>query len=203
MSLFAFVLAYALITVTPGPNFLTVLHCATTGTRASALRAALGVGAGAASLSALVLTVGQHLPLNDATQPYLRLLFAALLIRGGLICFAVGHGPGHPSPLADDQRRTGGPFLRGMTVAICNPFTGIFVLSASSTLIDAGAPVMILSIALSVFVIAGGWLCIVAIAATSGLAARAIGTRTELISACVGCALIGMGLHVVSGPWIN
>ena len=203
MSLIAFALAYALITVTPGPNFLTVLHCATTGTRAAALRAALGVGAGAASLSALVLTVGKHLPLNAATQPYLRLLFAALLIRGGLICLAYQPGPGHVSPLVGDLRRGGDPFLRGMTVAICNPFTGIFVLSSSATLINAGAPATILTVALTIFVIAGGWLGIVAVAATSGLAARAIGARSNLISACVGSTLIGMGVHIVSAPWLN
>ncbi|MDO9638404.1 MAG: LysE family transporter [Pseudotabrizicola sp.] len=203
MSLIAFALAYALITITPGPNFLTVLHCATTGTRGDALRAALGVGAGAASLAALVLAVGQHLPLNDSTQPYLRLLFAALLIRGGLICFAFQGIPGQVSPLVGDIRRGGDPFLRGMTVAICNPFTGIFVLSASATLINAGAPATVLTVALSIFVIAGGWLAVIAVAATSGMAARAIGARSELISACVGFALIGMAVHVVSGLWIN
>lgn len=202
MSLFAFALAYALITVTPGPNFLTVLQCAMAGKRADALRAALGVGAGAASLSALVLAVGQHLPLNDSTQPYLRLVFAALLIRGGLICFACQAVPGQLTPLVDDARRGGDPLLRGMTVAIFNPFTGIFVLSASASLINAAEPATILTIALIVFVIAGGWLGIVAIAATSGPATRAIGARSDLISACVGIALIGMALHVVSRPWI-
>lgn len=203
MSLTAFALAYVLITVMPGPNFLTVLHCAMTGTRADALRAALGAGTAAASLSALVVAVGQHLPMDGNSQPYLRLLFAALLIRGGLICFAFQPGPGLVTTIVEEPKRYGDPLLRGMTVAMFNPFTGIFILSASATLVNSAEPARILAIGLIVFVIAGGWLGIVAVAATSGTAARAIRARSKLISACVGIALIGMAVHVVLRAWVN
>lgn len=199
MSFGAFLLAYALVVVTPGPNALIVLQSAATDGRRAALRTALGAAVGAGSLAALVLLVGRNLPATPDQLAWLRLIFGGLLIHGGLGCFrrrAVRTVPcGGTAPMPPGQNGPPGA-LRGMMVAIGNPFTGVFILSANP--LPFGGPAAgLLAVPVAVMAIAGTWLCLLATVATSGPTGRLLLVRQRTVIGGLGVVLLAMGLHIV------
>lgn len=193
MSLSAFFLAYALVVLAPGPNLLIVLQIAMAGTRRAAVLTGVGAAFGAACLSLAVQIARRELPLDAPALYYMRFAFALMLVYCGLGCFrrAITRTAGaEAAPCAG--------FLRGMMVALVNPFTCGFVLTAGGTLAGGSELELMFGVALLVFLTAASWLVLMALVATSRQSQRLSRFDPRLAFAGVGVALLAMALHVAT-----
>lgn len=194
MSLSAFFLAYALVVLAPGPNLLIVLQSAMAGTRRAAVLTGIGAAVGAACLSLVVQIARRELTLDVPALPNMRFAFAIMLVYCGLGCFR--------SALTRTAGTKAAPcvgFLRGMMVALANPFTCGFVLTAGGTLAGASELRIMLAVALMMFLTAASWLVLVALVATSRQSRRISRFDPGVAFAGLGVALLAMALHVATG----
>lgn len=198
MSLSAFVLAYALVVLAPGPNLLIVLQSAMAGTRRAAVLTGIGAAVGAACLSLAVQIARREFQLDAFALPDMRFAFALMLVYCGIGCFrrAINR-------TADSKVAPCAGFLRGMAVALVNPFTCGFVLTAGGTLAGASDLRVMLAVALAVFLTAASWLVLVAMVATSRQSRRLSRIDPGLALAGLGVALLAMALHVATGALAN
>ena len=149
-------LAYALLAMTPGANFLLVTQLSLTAPRHHAVMSALGIASGA-SVVALAALAGAPLLFSDTKWLWLfDLAFAALLTRLGISTLrktwsAVQHGTIPPSPSALKCLRL------GLVTAMLNPMTLAFFigLSVAPSLRDMTG--MSLAATLTIFSIALIW----------------------------------------------
>lgn len=198
MSLSAFFMAYALVVLAPGPNLLIVLQSAMAGTRRAAVLTGIGAAAGAACLSLAVQVARRELLLDLPALPFMRFAFALMLVYCALGCFRRAFS----RPTSAEAASCAG-FLRGMMVALANPFTcGFLLTSGISTAGAAGLQVM-LAVALVVFATAGGWLVFVALIASSAQSRLLSRIDPGMALTGLGVALFAMALHVATGVALN
>lgn len=194
MSLSAFFLAYALVVLAPGPNLLIVLQSAMAGTRRGAVLTGIGAAAGAACLSLVVQLARRALPPEALALPHMRFAFAVMLVYCSLGCFRSALTRTAAIPAAPCAG-----FLRGLMVAVVNPFTCGFILTAAGTLAEASEPLVMLAVALTVFLTAASWLVLVALVATSRQSRHLSRINPGLGFAGLGVALLVLALHVATG----
>lgn len=139
-SLIAFILAAALLTVTPGLDTALVLRTAAAEGARRALAASLGICLGCLAWGALV-AVGLGMLLQASELAYLALKWIGatyLLYLGIRLIFArrseAGGGEAEPAPRANW-------FLRGLLTNLLNPKVGAFYVSFLPQFIPAGAGV--------------------------------------------------------------
>jgi len=135
-SLFAFLLAASLITVTPGLDTALVLRATASEGRRAGWWAALGVGAGCLVWGAAVaLGLGAVLAASSRLFALIRVAGAAYLIWMG-VRLILSRREGFTDPAAPAPR--GHPFRRGLLTNLLNPKAGVFYVSFLPQFVPVG-----------------------------------------------------------------
>ena len=184
--------------VTPGPNFLAVLRVSAVQSRARALRAVGGIGAGTC-LWGLAGCFGIH-----ALFTWQPVLFVALKLLGGTYLLALGLRllwaalQGGPTAEAVPALHGGAAFRTGLATSISNPKSALFVTSLFAATMPAHAPAALglISVALMVAISMTWYAAVVCLFTTPKARAAQAATR-RWIDLAAGAAFTGFGLKFV------
>ncbi len=152
---------WAVVVVTPGPNFLAVTHHALTHSRRAGVFCALGVAAGTA-VWALSAVFGMVLVVQKVSWAYdgIRIAGAGYLIYIGVKALR-GTAKLGPTLTAAAAAKTAGSwrsFRSGLLVDLANPKAATFFTSLFVVMLPPGAPLAVgLATVAAVVVIAAGW----------------------------------------------
>lgn len=139
----AFIVAAALLTLSPGPDTMLVLRNTLRGGRSAGLRTTLGISSGLivhATLSALGLSV--ILVQSAAAFEIVKLAGAGYLVWLGIQSLRAavrGQPPVAGAPAAGPQR----PFREGLLTNVLNPKVAVFYLAFLPQFIATGDPVFL------------------------------------------------------------
>lgn len=185
LGLAAFALSYAIIAMSPGPNFMLVVQAGLSGSRRAAFAAAFGVSTGAACLALVTTLTGAALSGNSILRTIITLAFAGLLLFTGLrlIYRSLGAEPArHMGPSAPISQ-----FALGFVTAVANPITAGFFIVTS---ISMGAPAAGVTLPAVVFVVASLWFALLALSTCTGTAQRAYRRCWRVIALSAGAVLV-------------
>ncbi|WP_371111022.1 LysE family translocator [Rhizobium sp. RCC_161_2] len=162
--LISFALAYLLLAISPGPNFMIVSAAGLRSQRANAIAAALGVAFGACLLYLAVALCAGLMPVSDTTKRLGAIFFGTYLVylsvrslRRSRVVARWTH-----STMAEP---TSGYFRMAFLTAIANPVTAMFF--ASSHLV-ASSSFLTAVCAAVIFAIAASWFTMIAVMASNG-----------------------------------
>lgn len=192
-----FVLAAALLTITPGPDTMLVLRNTLRGGREEGWRTTLGICVGLvvhATLSSAGLSV--ILVRSAAAFSLVKTIGAAYLVWLGLQSMATAVGRARPP--VPVRQPSGRPFREGVLTNVLNPKVAIFYLAFLPQFIAPGDPVLATSLLLASIHIAMGLVWLSAIALAADRAQRfvtASRVRRWLDGVC-GAVLVGLGVRL-------
>jgi threonine/homoserine/homoserine lactone efflux protein len=193
----AFVIAAALLTLSPGPDTTLVLRNTLRGGRGDGWRTTLGICSGLvvhATLSSAGLSV--ILVRSAAAFAVVKVLGASYLVVLGIqSLWAAARGMAPVTAVA-----TGGvrPFREGLLTNVLNPKVAVFYLAFLPQFIARGDPVLATSLLLASIHIAMGLVWLSVVAAAVDQAQRLVtsgGVRRGLDGAC-GAVLVGLGVRL-------
>ena len=202
VALFSILLAQALGAISPGPSFLFVVRTSVAVSRKDGLAAAIGMGLGAAIVTALAL-VGVR-----AVIAQVEWLYIGFKLLGGayLVYLAVRLWQGSmtkPSraedgaPLAP-RRGVGKSFLMALATQLSNPKTLVVISGIYAALLPAHVPLwMYLAIPPIDFIMEGGWYTFVAVAMSSSRLSSFYRGARAWIDRAAGTLLGVLGLRLI------
>jgi RhtB (resistance to homoserine/threonine) family protein len=192
-----FVVAAALLTLSPGPDTMLVLRNTLRGGRGDGLRTTIGISAGLvvhATLSALGLSL--ILVRSAAAFDIVKLVGAGYLAWLGiqsLRAALAGQAPPSAGTAPTDRR----PFREGLLTNVLNPKVAVFYLAFLPQFIAPGDPVFLRSFLLAAIHMALGLIWLSAVAAAVTVAQRFVtpDARRWIDGVC-GAFLVGFGLRL-------
>lgn len=199
LSLAGIVAALAIGVVSPGPCFVMVAREAVAASRAQAVGAALGMGAGGLLFAAAAL-LGLQAVFHAVPALYvgLKVLGGAYLAYLGLRVLRAAREPlptGDAAPQGGRARRS---FWLGLTTQVSNPKTAIVYASVFAAFLPAQvSPGFVAALLALVFAVEAGWYTVV------GLVLSAAGPRKAYLSAkawvdrAAGFVMCGLGLRLM------
>ena len=194
----AYVIAAALLTLSPGPDTMLVLRNTLRGGRGDGLRTTLGISAGLvvhATLSALGLSL--ILVRSAAAFDIVKLVGAGYLVWLGsqsLRAALQGKAPAAAGTAPPDRL----PFREGLLTNVLNPKVAVFYLAFLPQFIAPGDPVFLRSFLLAAIHMALGLVWLSTVAAAVTVAQRFVtspGARRWIDGVC-GAFLVGFGLRL-------
>lgn len=193
--------ALALGVVSPGPSFIMVVRVAVSASRAQALGAALGMGAGGVFFGAAAL-----LGLQGVFHA-VPALYVALKVLGGLYLCWLGvmiiRSAAKPLAVQAGAPAPGGArkaFWLGFSTQVSNPKTAIVYASVFAAFLPPGfsfdfaAALLVL-----VFGVEAGWYALVAVLLSSTAAQRAYLAGKRWLDRAAGLVMAGLGLKLMTG----
>lgn len=170
VALFSILVAQALGAISPGPSFLFVVRTSVALSRKDGIAAAVGMGLGAAIVTALAL-VGVRAVIAQVEWLYIgfKLLGGAYLLY---LAFRLWQSSMTEAPLKTDEpapgRGLGKSFLLALATQLSNPKTVVVIGGIYAALLPAHVPLwMYLAIPPIDFAMEGGWYAFVAVAMSS------------------------------------
>jgi threonine/homoserine/homoserine lactone efflux protein len=197
-SVLAFSALAALLTISPGPDFVLVLRTAIGYDRARAIAASLGICSGL-FVWALISAAGITALLAASTVAYTVLRIAGALYLLWLGIDALRHAGRHDdAPDAPRFRTRIQAFRTGMINNVLNPKVGVFYVTVLPTFIPRDAAVLPMTLLLaSIHVVMGVvWLVLVATLADRARALLAHRRTRRRLERATGVALVGFGVAV-------
>jgi RhtB (resistance to homoserine/threonine) family protein len=194
-----FALVHLLAVASPGPTFLVVARTAVSGSRRTALVAALAVGMGAVAWAAAALLGLQ------ALLARFEWLYLVLRVAGGLylvwlgiqLLRHAGRGAGDPVTASAAAPSPGNVFREAMFVQLSNPKVAVFFGSVFLTLLPPDAPAwMQLAVLAIVFANEFVWFALVALLFSGGAVRAAYGRARVWIERLTGGVLAALGLRL-------
>jgi threonine/homoserine/homoserine lactone efflux protein len=198
--LWLFLLAGALLNITPGPDMALIIARSAQGTR-SGILAALGVGAGALvhvaaasiGLSALILA-------SAAAFSALKWIGAIYLVYLGLGMLWSSFRGSEEAP-AQQATSLGAwqSFLQGMLTNVLNPKVALFFLAFLPQFVDADAPskpTALLALGLIFDAVGTAWNIAVAAFAGWFAASTQVAPLTAWLKRAIGTLFVGVGLNL-------
>jgi amino acid exporter len=156
------------------------------GPRLAPFRAAAGIASGIASLAALLATCAQWVPHGGALNLVAQLVFAAFLLRCAWRSLRHARGPATAS-----GRNSPHYFRSGFLTALSNPFTLAFLTATCGTLNGYAAAGV-------VFVVAGLWFTIIALAFCRPWVRRVYARHERAVQTAFGLSFLAMGLRTAA-----
>ena len=201
IAVFTIIGLWAVLVITPGPNFLATVHVAATRSRRDALMVVAGLALGT-FIWATASLAGLGLMFQSAAWLYhtVRIVGAIYLVFVGvsLLRSAVRRSsatlPG--LPLA---KGTGGAFRLGLITALSNPKAAAFFTSLFAVTMPPGAPIWLQAIAVGIVVAIGvAWYGLVALAMRSALVRTLYRRGQRAITALSGALFAAFGIRLAS-----
>lgn len=202
--LLGIVAALAVGVVSPGPSFVMIARTAVAESRAAALAAALGMGAGGVAFAALALLGLQGLLV---AVPW---LYLALKVIGGCwlawLGLRIWRSARRPLPLPADgapaarRRSPAASFALGFATQASNPKTAVVYASVFAALLPArplGAASAAVLLAL-VFAVEAGWYALVALVLSAAGPRDAYLRGKAWIDRLAGGVLVALGLRLAA-----
>lgn len=194
----AYVIAAALLTITPGPDTMLVLRNTLRGGRTDGLRTTLGISSGLivhATLSALGLSL--ILVRSAAAFDVVKLAGAAYLIWLGVQSLRSAWR-GAPEIALAAAPRAARPFREGLLSNVLNPKVAVFYLAFLPQFIAPGDPVLLTSLLLAALHMVMGFVWLSGVAVAVQRAQRFVSSRTtrRWIDGACGTALVGFGVRL-------
>ncbi|MQA85510.1 MAG: lysine transporter LysE [Streptosporangiales bacterium] len=201
-------LAWLVVVVVPGPNFLTTVQVAATRSRGAGLAVVGGIGVGttawataaAVGLAVVFQTVGWlYQVLRAAGAAYLLLLGIAMIWHA----LRTGRAPEGQRP----TRRTGATprvaFFRGLLTDPSNPkaavfFTSLFAVAVAVAVPPGAAPAELAAFVALMPAIAMAWYATVALALSAGPVARAFQRVRRHVQVVAGGILAAFGVRLAA-----
>lgn len=186
--------------MSPGPSFVMVARTAVAGSRGAGLAAALGMGLGGASFSALAL-VGLIALLMQVGW-----LYAGLKIAGGLyllyLAVMIWRGARQPLQMNEDVAPAQGglrrAFLLGLMTQLSNPKTAVVYAGIFAALMPEAPPLWLaLVLPAGVFVIECSWYAVVAIAFSAAKPRAAYLSAKHWVDRAAGGVMGLLGLRML------
>ena len=200
VALFSILLAQALGAISPGPSFLFVVRTSVALSRKDGLAAAMGMGLGAAIVTALAL-VGVRAVIAQVEWLYagFKLLGGAYLLYLG---FRLWQGSMIEAPLNTDERApkrgVGKSFVMALATQRSNPKTLVVISGIYAALLPAHVPLwMYLAIPPIDFVMEGGWYAFVAVTMSSQRPRAVYLSARKWIDRAAGALLGALGLRLI------
>ena len=198
LAVLTFVVAAALLTLSPGPDTMLVLRNTLRGGRGEGLRTTLGITAGLvvhATLSALGLSL--ILVRSAVAFDIVKLVGAGYLAWLGiqsLRAALAGQAPQAAGSAPRDRR----PFREGLLTNVLNPKVAVFYLAFLPQFIAPGDPVFLKSFLLAAIHMGLGLIWLSAVAAAVTLAQRVVTSASarRWIDGVCGAFLVGFGLRL-------
>jgi len=187
--------------ISPGPSFVMIARTAVAISRADALAASLGMGAGGVLFAALALAGLQAMLLAVPA------LYVVLKVAGGLYLAWLGwriwQGARMPLPIGGalpaGRRSLRGSFVLGFATQASNPKTAIVYASVFAAFLPAQVGALFsATLLLLVFAIEAGWYALVALALSSAGPRAAYLRGKAWIDRLAGGVLMGLGLRLVA-----
>lgn len=194
-----FIVAAALLTLSPGPDTMLVLRNTLRGGPGDGFRTTLGISTGLivhATLSALGLSV--ILFRSRAALEPVAVLGAGYLVLLGLRSLFAALRRGHPMSIATGAETGTRPFREGMLTNVLNPKVAVFYLAFLPQFVGPGDPVLAKSLLLAGIHIALGlvWLSVVAAAVDRAQRFVTSGRVRRWLDGLCGAALVGLGVRL-------
>jgi threonine/homoserine/homoserine lactone efflux protein len=168
--------------ISPGPSFVMVARMAVATSRAKAIAAALGMGAGGVLFGAAAL-LGLHAVFQAVPWLYVALKLAggAYLCYLGILIFRSAKQPLVASSADDAAPRAQRAFWLGLATQVSNPKTAVVYGSVFAALLpqNFSVPFALVLLAL-VFCIEAGWYALVALVLSAGTPLRIYLARIRL-----------------------
>ena len=194
----AFLIAAALLTITPGPDTMLVLRNTLRGGRADGLRTTMGISSGLivhATLSALGLSL--ILVRSAAVFDVVKLAGAAYLIWLGVQSLRAAWR-GVPEVTLAAAPRVARPFREGLLSNVLNPKVAVFYLAFLPQFIAPGDPVLLKSLLLAALHMVMGFAWLSCVAAAVHSAQRFVSSRAtrRWIDGVCGTVLVAFGVRL-------
>lgn len=204
-ALISIALAWLVVVVVPGPNFLATVQAAATSSRRAGLAVVGGIGVGT-TVWATAAAVGLAMIFQTLSWLYqvLRLAGAAYLLVLGIsmVWHAVrtDSQPKAPPPTTDRSAPTlRRAFLRGLLTDLSNPKAAVFFTSLFAVAIPPGAAGGEIATFVAVMpAIAMVWYAIVALTLSAGPVARAFGRIRRHVQIAAGAMLAAFGIRLAT-----
>ncbi|HWF65544.1 MAG TPA: LysE family transporter [Rhizomicrobium sp.] len=200
VALFSILLAQALGAVSPGPSFLFVVRTSVGLSRKDGLAAAVGMGLGAAIVTALAL-VGVRAVIAQVEWLYagFKLIGGAYLLYLGVQLWRGSMGETlDKSDMPTPKRGVGKSFLLALATQLSNPKTVVVISGIYAALLPAKVPLwMYLAIPPIDFAMEGGWYAFVAVTMSSQRPRAVYLSARNWIDRAAGTLLGALGLRLI------
>ncbi|MGW3962673.1 LysE family translocator [Amycolatopsis sp. NPDC005003] len=192
-------LAYLPAAITPGPNFVLIVHTAATGTRRAAVAIALGVVAAGGLLAAVaVFGLGSVLAHIPWLATALRLACGGYLAWLGIRLWWRARAPAAPPT---GKTRQGSAFRRGVFSNLTNPKAAAFFGSVLTAALPPTEPAAVKTAAVALIVAASaGWHLSVALLFSSPATRRWYARAEPALNRVVGTILVVLGVTLALTP---
>jgi len=195
----AFIVAAALLTLSPGPDTMLVLRNTLRGGRGDGWRTTLGICSGLvvhATLSSAGLSV--ILVRSAAAFGVVKLLGAGYLVWLGVQSLRSAAAGAQLAQASAPATATPRPFREGMLTNVLNPKVAVFYLAFLPQFIAPGDPVLAKSLLLASIHIAMGlvWLSVISAAVDSAQRLVTSGSLRRWLDAVCGAVLVGLGVRL-------
>jgi threonine/homoserine/homoserine lactone efflux protein len=197
---------WLVVVISPGPNFLAAVSAATTGSRRTGVRTALGFALGDAiwatsSLLGLAVLLDRYRWLTDLVRyggaAVLVLLGARALLHARRAAAPAGPAADRGRPA--DRRRLGSPLLTGLLVDLGNPKAAVFFTSLFAALLPAGVPVWVGVVAVAeVAAIPAVWYSAVAWTFSADRVRTAYRRVRRSVDAVTGGLFVALGIRLAT-----
>ncbi|MGW4063044.1 LysE family translocator [Amycolatopsis sp. NPDC004747] len=192
-------LAYLPAAISPGPNFVLIVHTAATGTRRTAVAIALGVVAAGGLLAAVaVFGLGGLLARTPWLATVLRVACGGYLAWLGARLWWRPRAPGDPG---EPAARRGNAFGRGVFSNLTNPKAAAFFGSVLTAALPPTEPTAVKAAAVGLIVAASAaWHLSVALLFSSPATQRWYARAGPALNRVVGTILVVLGVTLALTP---
>lgn len=199
-ALIAFLMAFALALMSPGPSFALLLGTSLRGGRRAALKVAVGIGLGDLFWGVLAVIGVAAL---TARYPWIT---TAIQIGGGLFLLYLALSslrealrPSTAAVAATDDAAARRGVATGFGLTALNPKAGVFWLSLTGLLLGPHLPWTVPATAVAIATILSiGWHCLLACAFTTPAVAAAYARFKRGVEAALGAVLGALGLKLLT-----
>jgi threonine/homoserine/homoserine lactone efflux protein len=184
--------------ISPGPSFVMVARMAVATSRAKALAAALGMGAGGVLFGAAAL-LGLHAVFQAVPWLYVALKLAggAYLCYLGILIFRSAKHPLVASSADDAAPREQRAFWLGLATQVSNPKTAVVYASVFAAFLPQNFSVAFALVLLAlVFCIEAGWYALVALVLSAGTPQRIYLAYKTWLDRTAGLVMVSLGLKL-------
>lgn len=190
---------WAVVVISPGPDFVATLHHATAGSRRAGLLVVAGIAVGTAvwaagALAGLGLLFARLSWLADTV----RLAGALALCWLGVRTLLASRRPAAaPGPAHAGRGPGRHPWRVGLVTDLANPKAAVFWSSLFAALLPARPPLWVQAASVAVAVaVAAAWYGLVAVVFSLGPAVRAYRRARRWVDAVTGGVLVALGLRL-------
>jgi threonine efflux protein len=190
---------WAVVVISPGPDFVATLHHATAGSRRAGLLVVAGIAVGTAVWAAGALAgLGLLLARLSWLADTVRLAGALALCWLGARTFLASRRPAAgPGPAHAGRGPGRHPWRVGLVTDLANPKAAVFWSSLFAALLPARPPLWVQAASVAVAVaVAGAWYGLVALVFSLGPAVRAYRRARRWVDAVTGGVLVALGLRL-------